>query len=299
MIAAQIHVMSDLRRTDGSHAHADVASALGRDAKIEQLLLVGLDHYFAARYELAINVWTRALFLDRSHARARAYIDRARSALAERQRESEELLQNGVAAFQRGEGDEARRLLQAAIDGGAPSEEALAVLDRLNRLETTVPAVPAPRSDPSHRERARRAARETSRSVPGTSGLAAVVLAAAVAVLGGVAAWRDMIDWRSLVALARVAGRSEPRPAAPAPVARDASIPLPRRGETALIRARALTASGHLHDALSALESVRPTDPQQPDADRLRADIQRQLLELIPVASGEAPDREIGERRNP
>ena len=51
------------------------------------------------------------LFLDRSHARARAYIERARSALAERQRESEELLQNGVAAFERGDGDEARRLL--------------------------------------------------------------------------------------------------------------------------------------------------------------------------------------------
>ena len=123
--------MSDPLRTDGSRAQADVASESDRDAKIEQFLLVGLDHYFAARYELAINVWTRALFLDRSHARARAYIDRARSALAERQRESEELLQNGVAAFHRGEGDEARRLLQAAIDGGAPSEEALAVLDRL------------------------------------------------------------------------------------------------------------------------------------------------------------------------
>ena len=36
-----------------------------RDAKIEQLLLVGLDHYFAAQYDQAINVWTRALFLDR------------------------------------------------------------------------------------------------------------------------------------------------------------------------------------------------------------------------------------------
>ena len=291
--------MSDPLRTDGSRAHADVASDLDRDAKIEQLLLVGLDHYFAARYELAINVWTRALFLDRSHARARAYIDRARSALAERQRESEELLQNGVAAFQRGEGDEARRLLQAAIDGGAPSEEALAVLDRLNRIETTAPAAAAPRPDPSPRERARRASRETSRSVPGTSGMAAVVLAAAMAALGGVAVWNDMIDWRSLVALARVAARSEPLPAALAPVARDASIPLPRRGEMALVRARALTASGHLRDALSALESVRPTDPQQPDADRLRADIQRRLLALIPVPSGEAPDREKGERRNP
>src|SRR5881394_1619052 len=133
--------MSDPLRTDGPRAHADVASAADdgtKDAKIEQLLLVGLDHYFAARYELAINVWTRALFFDRNHARARAYIDRARCALAERQRESEELLQNGVAAYQRGEGDEARRLLQAAIDGGAPSEEALAVLERLNRFD--VPA---------------------------------------------------------------------------------------------------------------------------------------------------------------
>src|SRR5438128_4490906 len=100
--------MSDPLRTDASRA--DVASAAERDAKIEQLLLAGLDHYFAGQYEHAINVWTRALFLDRSHARARAYIERARSALAEKQRQSEELLQSGVAAFERGEGDEARRL---------------------------------------------------------------------------------------------------------------------------------------------------------------------------------------------
>src|SRR3954466_6191956 len=146
MILAQLPLMSDPLRIDGSRVHADVASETDRDAKIEQLLLVGLDHYFAARYELAINVWTRALFLDRSHARARAYIDRARSALAERQRESEELLQNGVAAFHRGESAEARRLLHAAIDGGAPSEEALAVLERMDRLDTTAGSRAAPRS---------------------------------------------------------------------------------------------------------------------------------------------------------
>src|SRR6202171_6463914 len=123
--------MSDSLRTDPSRAH-DTASEVDRDAKIEQLLLVGLDHYFASRYELAISVWTRVLFLDRSHARARAYIERARSALAERQRESEELLQSGLAALQRGDAGEARRLVHAAIDGGAPGDEALAVLDRLN-----------------------------------------------------------------------------------------------------------------------------------------------------------------------
>src|SRR5438477_10047972 len=129
--------MSESPRSDSAPARNAAASPQDndRDAKIEQLLLVGLDHYFATQYQEAINVWTRALFFARSHPRARAYIERARSALAERQRESEELLQHGVAAFQRGEIPEARRLLQAAIDDGAPPEEALAILDRLNRLD--------------------------------------------------------------------------------------------------------------------------------------------------------------------
>ena len=295
MIPAQLHLMSDPLRTDGSRAHADVASGSDRDAKIEQLLLTGLDHYFAARYELAINVWTRALFLDRSHARARAYIDRARSAQAERQRQSEELLHNGVAAYQRGEGDEARRLLQAAIEGGAPSEEALAVLDRLSRFEATAQPAVAQRSGQARRARAARAEGAVSRSAAGRFGAATLaILAIAIATAAGVAAWTDLVDWRALVA------RSEPAPAAvAAPGARDTPLPLPRRGETALQRARALTAGGHLRDALAVLDGVRPTDPQQLDADRLRAEIQRQLLALTPVPSGDAPDREKGERRNP
>lgn len=291
--------MSDPLRTDGSRAHADVASESDRDAKIEQLLLVGLDHYFAARYELAINVWTRALFLDRSHARARAYIDRARSALAERQRESEELLQNGVAAFERGDGDEARRLLQAAIDGGAPSEEALAVLDRLNRLEVTAqPAVAAPRSDRVRRERAPLDAGSGPRSA-GRFATAALLIGGAIAVaVIAVAASKDFVDWRSIAAV--ITGGSDAVPAVlGVPVARDAALPLPRRGEMALLRARALMAGGHLRDALTALEAVRSTDSQRADADRLRADIQRQLLALTPVPPGDAPDREKGEPRNP
>src|SRR5262249_48989185 len=130
------HTMSDSPRPDGSR-HIEIATDCDRNAKIEQVLLNGLDHYFAARYEQAINVWTRALFLDRTHPRARAYIDRARSALAERQRESEELLEKGVAAFNRGETEEADRLLRAAIENGAPADEAHALLGRLNRSPTS------------------------------------------------------------------------------------------------------------------------------------------------------------------
>jgi tetratricopeptide (TPR) repeat protein len=115
--------------------HRPVTPDLDRDAKIERLLVAGLDHYFAGHYDEAINVWSRALFFDHGYSRARAYIERAQSALAERQRESEEMLQKGVAAFQRGDGREARRLLTAALDRGVHPEEALAVLSRLDRLE--------------------------------------------------------------------------------------------------------------------------------------------------------------------
>jgi tetratricopeptide (TPR) repeat protein len=272
--------MSEAHRSDAARAH-DPASDADRDAKIEQLLLVGLDHYFAAQYDQAINVWTRALFLDRTHPRARAYIDRARSALAERQRESEELLQNGIAAFHRGDIDEARHLLRAGIDNGAPSEEALALLDRIDRLETGgVPSASAT-SEPARRFSAPR-----SRSDGSLSALAmvmVVVASVAVVALAGYAAmsW-DRIEWRAYLPL-------EPVPATIAsPVIREQALPLPRRGEIALTRARAFAASGRLSDALTTLDSVRATDPQKPEADRLRADIQRQLLALTDI-----PDRRV------
>jgi tetratricopeptide (TPR) repeat protein len=268
--------MSEAHRSDGAHAPdaADTTArdAKDRDSKIEQLLLVGLDHYFGGRYEQAINVWTRALFLDRTHARARAYIERARTALAEGQRESEELLQTGVAAFHRGEGDEARRLLQAAIDRGAPSsEEALAVLERLNRIEAAVTPstpkrairVPSGGPLPEKTQRVRSFER-------------AVLMAAPVALIAVVVlAWSGRLDWRSLLFL-QDAPASQ---AAPPPVG-EGILPLPRRAEKALARAQTLASAGRLHDALAALDTVRPTDPERPDADKLRTSIQHQLLSL-------------------
>src|SRR5688572_21503695 len=141
--------MSDPLRTHPYNDSTPPADEAERDAKIETLLLAGLDQYFVGDYAQAIDVWTRALFLDRSHARARAYIERARSAMAEQQRESEELLHNGVAAFERGEIEAARQMLNAAVQRGGAHDVALAFLTRIDRIHAATPAEQEPDAVPS------------------------------------------------------------------------------------------------------------------------------------------------------
>jgi tetratricopeptide (TPR) repeat protein len=264
---------SDPLRTDATVA-INAASGVERDAKLEQLLLAGLDHYFASQYDQAINIWTRALFFDRNHARARAYIERARRAQAERQRESEELLHNGAVAYRRGDGREARRLLQAALDAGAPFEDTFPMLERLNQLDAATPPPAALRS------------RHATHAPPGSvldpdrprsrASLAfGFVLIIAMA-LGAYAIVSSRGEWKPWSSLAP--GRAT-SPTAPA--AREMSIGVPTSGEVAVAGARSLVSSGDLRGALSALERVRPTDPQRGEADRLRADVQRRLIRNV------------------
>ncbi|MBI4885928.1 MAG: hypothetical protein HY824_02440, partial [Acidobacteria bacterium] len=124
-------MMSDPLSTHPVRA-AEPRAEADREARIEELLLSGLDHYFAGQYEHAISVWTRIVFLDRHHDRARAYIERARSALAERQRESDECLHDGIVAYNAGEIVKARELLTRAVEQG--SDAAAVFLGRLNRV---------------------------------------------------------------------------------------------------------------------------------------------------------------------
>lgn len=241
-------------------------SSAGRDSRIEELLLSGLDHYFSGQYELAISVWTRVLFLDRTHARARAYIERARGAVAERQREAEELLQTGVAAFHRGDTADARRLLAAAVERGVRPEEPLALLERIDRI---APAA----SEPV--DRARRFLRPPDpQRVPAATGPAPALFA--LVLLIGLAAGALLVLYVSGGSLwpasSRIASPSQTlRPQEP--------LPVPSASDVSLARARAWMNSGRLHDALRALDEIRPGDPLHGQADALRAEIQRRLLD--------------------
>ena len=243
------------------------ASGSDRDARVEQLLLAGLDHYFAGQYERAVHVWTRVLFLDRGHARARAYIERARAAEAERLRQSDELLHRGTAAFERGHAGAARRLLTAAVEGGAATEVALSYLERLDRLAQPA-AGPAAGAD-SEPAPARTEAVLPSSTRPRSWTLAtgAIMVVGAAALVGFGWALAGHAPWQSGPGVAETA----------APL-QDVSLPTVRPSEVALARARVLFDTGHPGDAIRLLGTVSMADPHRADADRLLAEIQRALL---------------------
>ncbi|OFW43088.1 MAG: hypothetical protein A3J29_11980 [Acidobacteria bacterium RIFCSPLOWO2_12_FULL_67_14b] len=249
------------------------------DARIEQLLVTGLDHYFAGEFETAVNLWTRVLFLDRSHDRARAYIDRARSAQSEQHRVSEALIHQGLEAFDRGEVVRARALLSDALDQGASHDLALGVLGRIDRLDVGQPRPVATASPVAKR---RVLPRKLTAEAPGADRrLHAGVwigLVAAVMTIGALALYFDN-PVSGLWSAQPVADRPVPAMVTPAPLA----IPAPT--ETYLTQAQALFAGGKLRDALRALDRVPMGDSLRQDADRLRGEIQR---ELLAVAGAEA-----------
>ena len=255
--------MSDPLRT--AHANAAPLSDADREARIESLLLSGLDHYFSGHYEQAINIWTRVAFLERRHGRARAYIERARSALAERQRESEELLHAGIAAYDNGDLVAARDLLTRAAGQGDATDTALVFLQRLRRLETAADALrtdgPSAIASPHASGHGRR--RTSWALTIAVSG----IIAAAILI-----ATRPVISWLAELPLGT--------PAVDAP--RPEPLPIVRPSEVLIDRARALRAGGHLRDALRALDRVPLADPFRADADRLRGEVQRDLLATIP-----------------
>lgn len=270
--------MSDPLRTDPGRS-ADPVPDAEKEARIEQLLLAGLDQYFAGQYEQAINIWTRVVFLERGHNRARAYIERARGALAERHRESDELLHRGIAAFNRGETEAARDLITRAVDQGGPHDVALVLLERLNRLATPGTSAEALRTAPV--EQRVKTAREAdapdrhSRRIRVAAGLALLTGAFGLAVVTGM----PLPTW-----LAAPAASPHERVAAPPAE----PLPIARSSERLIARARSLLAGGHLYDALRALDAIGLADPLRPEADRIRAEVQRRLLETLGGASGAA-----------
>ena len=265
--------MSEPQRTSPTSADGDAE----REALIEKLLLAGLDHYFEGSYEQAVNVWTRVAFLERGHDRARAYIERARGALAERQRQTEELLHSGVEAYEAGDLTTARDLLTRVVADGGGNETALVFLQRLGRLQTveparshaTPPGIGNTSGAPAVERRSRRRpivrTAGTTASRPSWIATAAVSLVVAATILFAAQPIASWLGERPIAAPLVVSPRDEP-------------LPIVRASELHLARARALYAAGRPLDALVQLARVDEADPLRPESDRLEAEIQRAIL---------------------
>jgi hypothetical protein len=245
-----------------------------RDGQIDALLMDGLDRYFSGRYDDAIHLWTRVLFIDRAHARARAYIDRARSAMAERQRQSDEKLQASRQSLERGETDAARVLLSEAIAAGGEDDRAAALRARLDGTERLhrVSAMSSSAARPALTPVPGWSWPGPSRAVAGVAGTAllAIVLAVAIAAT----AIQDAFS---------TSGRTQELSSVGAP-----ALPVMSSAEVAMVRARTLFDRGRLAEALVALDRIGPDSAARPQADRLRIEIQGLLL----AGNGRAAARE-------
>jgi hypothetical protein len=258
--------MAEIRRSD-----LEAGAGPERDGRIESLLVEGLDRYFQNRYEEAVHIWTRVLFLDRSHPRARAYIDRARTALAERQRRSDELLSASQSLLEQGRTGDARQLLIEAVAVSGDDDRAAALrmrLDRVDRSRWGIDTAGVVATDHD--------------AAPETGGRGWTVSPAVLWLLVGAASIVTL--W--LVGRLIVPAMQPADPAAPPALNAAAAIAVPGRADVALVRAHNLYARGRLADALRVLDRVSSEDSRRPEADRLRVEIQRLLL-----AAGSSPRR--------
>jgi hypothetical protein len=256
--------MSEPLRTDPTTGR-EVSSPEAPAVQIERLLLAGLDLYFAGQYQEAVNVWTRVAFLERGHGRARAYIDRARTAIAEQQRESDELFHQGRDAYDRGNIEHARQLLSKVIEQGSSSDDAVLLLQQLNRFSQVASNLAPPGQD-----RASEPADGTR--VSEASGwvriAGAVALTSALALLAAPA-----VSWFGDAPVVDDVTRFTPSAIEP--------LPIVRSGDIAYESARQLYAGGHLADALRALARIDIGDPLWSQGERLKGEIQRDLLATV------------------
>jgi hypothetical protein len=234
--------------------------------RVDQLLTAGLDDYFAGRYERAVQVWSRVFFLDRSNARARAYIERARGAIAERQRLAEAT--GAVDVDPRGPWADDTRPADATAAGEHGG--VLVVNGALAARLAPPAAAPVPAAVPAGSAASRRAR------------VAHALLVAAAGVLlfvaGYTVAARDRLaDWMSGVSSGRA--------------------PLPAEGRAAAValdEARRALEARRYDDARRALVRIPPDDPLRADADRLAAELQRVFPVISPMLAPDVPPSGAG-----
>ena len=218
----------------------------------------------AGRSREAVLAFGRVLLRDPLDPEARHGLDFARSAVAESRRDLEARLEQARVAFDGGQHERSRALLEEIVAAGAERDAALELFDRLDRREGRITARSAARAGlvaPALPVAA-------GRPVWSRRALVAVWSLTFASLAAGVAS-----SWDRIVGGLVEPPVPSPRPAAP-PVT---EIAAPTPGERVLARANRLLEQGDSAGAAAVLERVLPDDPAYPFALRLRLDAQAAL----------------------
>jgi tetratricopeptide (TPR) repeat protein len=114
-------------------------------SKSSELFEQGEELFSRGLYHQAIHVWTRILFLDRGNAEARVRIDKAKEAVAERQRQIDAEVAEARLLFDFGDIENARERVRSvlAFDGRHSEASALAAaIEALDRRSEPVKETP-------------------------------------------------------------------------------------------------------------------------------------------------------------
>ncbi|HJS73880.1 MAG TPA: hypothetical protein VJ921_06295 [Vicinamibacteria bacterium] len=116
-------------------------------SKSRELFQQGEELFSRGLYHQAVHVWTRILFLDRGNAEARLRIDKAKEAVAERQRRIDAEVAEARLLFDTGEIEGARERVRSvlAFDSRHGEASALAAaIDALDRRSEPIQETPPP-----------------------------------------------------------------------------------------------------------------------------------------------------------
>jgi tetratricopeptide (TPR) repeat protein len=257
---------------------------LGEDEKTDDLLRQGKELLRTGRYQQAIHVWTRILFLDRGNSVAREAIEKAKRALAERQRELDALVAEAASEVHGGKRVKAKRLLARVLTKDPGHAEGRSLWEKIETSElrgetpANVPTLATGPVDESSRLRRRNGVQQNvakpkhTRSASPLKMAAFLFCAFCLLALGGLYLH---LNWEFLVSDSAFATLRQAGPEA-VPNFDRPQLPLP--SDLHYYNGARLFAKGRYRDALSELRRVDRESACFEEARSLTVRIEERLL---------------------